>query len=438
MPSSSITPAAGTIGALPPEAMLTHCPDGALLRVAPEGDSFHPVSPIHKLARPTAAPVGDDRCQRIAIVTETFAPEINGVAMTLKRLVQGLRARGHELQLVAPQRLARGEVLASLGVAWLPVAGLPLPGYPALRFGLPARRKLRRLWLTTRPDVVYVATQGPLGWAAVGEARRLGIPVVSGFHTNFHVYARHYKLRWLESTVVACLRYFHNRTSGTLVPTQAQREELQRLEFRNVDVLRRGVDNALYHPKRRDYLLRAGWGVCKDDLAVIYVGRIAAEKNLNLAIRAFRAIQKVRPDARFVLVGDGPLASDLWEANPDFIFCGMSSGLALAKHYASGDLFLFPSLTETFGNVVLEAMASGLALVAYDRAAARVCVQHQENGWIVEPDDEAGFIAGAVTLATDTTLRNNVRKSARVCAEAFGWPQVVSEFERLLCQHVNA
>jgi len=374
---------------------------------------------------------------RIAIVTETFAPEINGVAMTLKRLAQGLRSRGHALQLISPQHPGRGRFVTALGATWLSVAGLPLPGYSALRFGLPARRRVRRLWQAARPDVVYVATQGPLGWAAAREARRQGIPVVSGFHTNFHVYTRHYKLSWLENTVTAYLRRFHNQTAGTLVPTVAQQSDLQRLGFRNVDVLQRGVDSALYHPRRRDALLRAGWGVCKDDLAVIYVGRIAAEKNLALAVRAFRAIQKSCPGARFVLVGDGPLAGELWEENPDFIFCGAQCGLNLAQHYASGDLFLFPSLTETFGNVVLEAMASGLALVAYNRAAARVCVQHRENGWLVEPGDEAAFIEGAVALATDHALRANIRRAARVCAEAWAWPQVVDNFEQWLRRHTK-
>lgn len=373
---------------------------------------------------------------RIAIVTETFAPEVNGVAMTLKRLMHGLCNGGHDLQLIAPHCHSREKIVAALRVAWLPVAGLPLPGYSTLRMGLPARRRLHRFWRAARPDIVYVATQGPLGWGAAREARRLGIPVVSGFHTNFHVYTRHYRMKWLERVVIAYLRRFHNATAGTVVPTGPQKDELEQLGFRNIEVVPRGVDSSLYHPRRRNSVLRAGWGLSKDDLAVIYVGRIAAEKNLALAVAAFRAMQKVCPSARFVLVGDGPLAAELWEENPDFVFCGMRSGLGLAQHYASGDVFLFPSLTETFGNVVLEAMASGLALVAYDRAAARVCVRQRETGVLAKTDDAAGFVEGAVELATDSALRSNIRKAARVCAEAFAWPQVVNDFERMLRRHL--
>lgn len=435
MHSSIITPANETRGDLHPEAVTakrvgnpSRRAASGVARVGGWGASGSIVLPVESQAT-------DSTALRIAIVSETFAPEINGVAMTLKRLAQGLRSRGHELQLISPQRPGRGRFVTALGATWLPVAGLPLPGYSALRFGLPVRRRVRRLWQAARPDVVYVATQGPLGWAAAREARRQGIPVVSGFHTNFHVYTRHYKLSWLESAVTAYLRRFHNHTAGTLVPTAAQQTDLERLGFRNVEVLQRGVDSTLYHPKRRDSLLRAGWGVCKNELAVIYVGRIAAEKNLELAVRAFRAIQNVCPSARFIVVGDGPLAGELWEDNPDFIFSGAQCGLSLAQHYASGDLFLFPSLTETFGNVVLEAMASSLALVAYNRAAARVCVQHGENGWLAEPGDEASFIAGAVELATHHALRANIRRAARVCAEAWAWPQVVDNFERWLRRH---
>lgn len=373
---------------------------------------------------------------RIALITETYAPERNSIASTLKRLFQGLRNRGHQLQVICPQRAGRGRVIAELGATWLPVLGLRVPGYTEVGFGLPAGQRLRRLWQDAPPDVVYVATQGPLGWSAVKEARRQGIPVVARFPSPIQEATGHYPGNWLENTVSAYLRRFHHGTAATLVSTAVQQQDLVRRGFHGVEVLRRGVDSTLYHPKRRSEVMRAGWNVGKDDMAVIYVGPVAPEGNLALAIRAFRAIKRIHPRARFVLVGDGPLTGEVWEENPDFIFCGDHCGLSLANHYASGDLLLFPSLTETFSNTLLEAMASGLAVVAYNSAANQVGIQHLETGVLAESGDEAGFIAEAVELASDQSLRTNLRRAARIWAEAFSWSHIVEDFECLLRRHV--
>lgn len=366
----------------------------------------------------------------LAIVTETYPPEINGVAMTLARLAAALRDNGHRVSVVCPRRAER--TAGHAGADLREVAGLPLPGYRDLRFGLPAAGTLHRLWRRDQPDVAYVATQGPLGASAVRTARRLGVPVVSGFHTNFHIYCRHYRLGWLEPAVLAYLRRFHNRTGATLVPTAALQRDLATHGLRNVQVLGRGIDTDLFNPARRDARLRAAWGLADDAIAVIYVGRLAAEKNLQLAVRAFRALQGVRPEARFVLVGDGPLAARLRAEHPDFVFCGMQTGEALAAHYASGDLFLFPSLTETFGNVLLEALASGLAVVAYDYAAAGQHIRPYENGLTAPCGNEALFLQQALTLLTDGALRQTVRTNARRQALTQSWPQIGAQFEALL------
>jgi glycosyltransferase involved in cell wall biosynthesis len=236
----------------------------------------------------------------------------------------------------------------------------------------------------------------------------------------------------MEPAVLAYLRRFHNRTGATLAPTEALRAELAARGLRNVQVLGRGIDTALFTPARRDARLRAAWGVADDAIAVIYVGRLAAEKNLQLAVSAFRALQGVRPEARFVLVGDGPLAAQLQAEHPDFIFCGMQTGEALAAHYASGDLFLFPSLTETFGNVLLEALASGLAVVAYDYAAAGQHIRSYENGVTAPCGNEALFLHQALALLTDGALRQTVRAQARRHALTQSWQQIGAQFETLL------
>ena len=367
----------------------------------------------------------------IALVSETFPPEVNGVANTLGRLCQGLRERGHRLQLVRPRQ---ADDTAPNDDQLLLTRGWPLPGYAGLQWGQSSLHKLLRRWQRNRPDVLYIATEGPLGLSALRAARRLGIPVVSGFHTNFQQYSDHYGFGLLTRLLTGYLRWFHNRSRLTLVPSPSQRLELQRRGFERLELLARGVDGQLFHPARRSAALRAEWGLGEDEIAVLHVGRLAAEKNLQLLIRTFRQLQRDLPQQRLrlVLVGDGPLSAQLQAELPEALFCGVQRGEALAAHYASGDLFLFPSLSETFGNVVLEALASGLAVVAFDQAAAAQHIRHGHNGALAMPGDEVAFIESARWLLEDPESLRRVRLNARQHAGKQGWPAIVERFESLL------
>ena len=367
----------------------------------------------------------------IALVSETFPPEVNGVANTLGRLCQGLRERGHRLQLVRPRQ---ADDTAPNDDQLLLTRGWPLPGYAGLQWGQSSLHKLLRRWQRNRPDVLYIATEGPLGLSALRAARRQGIPVVSGFHTNVQQYSDHYGFGLLTRLLTGYLRWFHNRSRLTLVPSPSQRLELQRRGFERLELLARGVDGQLFHPARRSAALRAEWGLGEDEIAVLHVGRLAAEKNLQLLTRAFRQLQRDLPQQRLrlVLVGDGPLRAQLQAELPEALFCGVQRGEALAAHYASGDLFLFPSLSETFGNVVLEALASGLAVVAFDQAAAAQHIRHGHNGALATPGDEAAFIESARWLLEDPESLRRVRLNARQHAGKQGWPAIVERFESLL------
>lgn len=337
------------------------------------------------------------RSLKVSLVTETYTPEVNGVAMTLGRLCSGLRERGHTVNIVRPRQ--RHEKTGAQADGQCLTPGLPIPGYPELRFGLPVAGQLRSLWREQAPDIVHVATEGPLGFSALNAASRLGIPVLSTFHTNFHTYSQHYGVGWLQGGIEGYLRWFHNRTATTLAPTQALADTLTRRGFERVGVLSRGVDTALFSPARRSPALRAEWGAEGDSLVCIVVGRVAPEKNLDLALSAFAAIRQQHPTARMICVGDGPLRESLARKYPEVSFVGARYGEALAAHYASADLFLFPSVTETFGNVVSEALASGLPVVAFDHAAAACLVQNGINGQRVAMGDSTGFVAAATTLA---------------------------------------
>ncbi|HEY8933103.1 MAG TPA: glycosyltransferase family 1 protein [Rariglobus sp.] len=369
----------------------------------------------------------------IALVTETFPPEVNGVAMTLSRLVGGLRARGHTVEVVRPrQKVELASGIVDAGALDYVVPGVPIPFYSALRMGLPVTGQLKKRWRERRPDVVHVATEGPLGLAALRAAHLCRLPVTSSFHTNFHQYGGHYGLKLGRDLALRYLRWFHNRTRSTMVPASDLKAQLAGDGFERLAVLARGVDARLFSPAKRSDALRAAWGAGPDDPVMIYVGRIAAEKNLSLAVEAFLELQRAQPRAKFVLVGDGPERAALAKAHPDFHYAGMRRGEELAAHYASADVFAFASLTETFGNVVTEALASGLVVLAYDYAAAREHVRDGVNGFAPAFGDREAFLAGMRRLLARRSDWPEIRAAARQTAEGITWAAIFDVFERRL------
>lgn len=369
----------------------------------------------------------DDR-MRYALVSETYPPEVNGVALTVQALTSGLRARGHTVQVIRPRQGNAGD--AEEGQMLM--RGAPLPRYPGLRFGLPATRALIAAWKRERPDAVYVATEGPLGWSAVRAARRLCIPVTTGLHTRFDEYVQRYGAAFLSPVAFAWMRRFHNAADATVVPTDDLAVFLRRRGFRDVRVLHRAVDTQRFDPVRRNPVLRSSWGIDADDLAVMYLGRIAPEKNLDLAVSAFRAIQRQQPRARFVWVGEGPMRATIEKANPDFVFAGLRRGEELAQHFASADLFVFPSLTETFGNVTLEAMASGVPTVAFDYGAAHDHLRNGAHGATVKFGDSDAFLRAAVHVAADPRMRRAMGAQARSAVAMLRPDAVAQHFDMLL------
>lgn len=349
----------------------------------------------------------------IALVSETYYPEINGVALTVQALVEQLLAIGERVSLVRPERdqEVRDERCVLIETT---VPGARLPRYPELRFGLPVRGRLLKLWRVLKPDVIYIATEGPLGWAAMSAAKRLSIPVISGFHTRFDTYMAHYGWPWMERLAFAYLRSFHQRAALTLVPTAALCTELRQRGLKNVECMPRAVDLQQFNPRFRSTSLRLSWGVGSADPVLICVGRIAPEKNLGLAIRAYAELRKTTPRAKMVMVGDGPLRGALSKLHPELIFTGTLRGQALAEAYASADLFVFPSLSETFGNVTLEAMASALPVVAFDYGAAREHLADGLHGARVALNNDDGFIRAVRGEAKLWSLGTRKGQAARL------------------------
>lgn len=366
---------------------------------------------------------------KLAIVTETFPPEVNGVAMTFGTIARELGQRGHDVTIYRPQRddlPAAGTVTEYQEV---PMQGMRIPGYPLLRLGLPAKMKLMSYWRKNRPDLVHVVTEGPLGATAVSAARTLGLPVTSSFHTNFHAYTRDYGFSLLHPIVLWWLRRVHNRTRRTFAPTDELCAELQELGFRDLKLLSRGVDIDCFSPDRRSNELRESWGACPDDPVVLHVGRMAPEKNYDLLFKCFDAMRATNPRLRFVLAGDGPLRESLIRQHPECHFAGFYSRQEIGRYYASADIYIHASLTETFGNVLTEAMASGLAVAGFNYAAARQFIRHRENGLVVPCDQSDALVAAAVELAGDASLRASLRQAARHGFERQSWRHVIGRFE---------
>ena len=379
-------------------------------------------------------PLPEFRSLRLALVSETFPPEINGVAMTLGRLVEGLARRGHQVQVVRCRRPNETPLPIPERVSHLALPSLPIPRYQGLRLGLPAKGRLRETWTRERPDIVHIATEGPLGRSALRAAEDLGLPISSSFHTNFDDYAKHYRIGLFKGMAQRYLRRFHNQTRVTMVPSVDLIERLAESGYTNLVPLGRGVDTELFTPAKRDPDLRASWGARPEDPVLLHVGRVAPEKNLPLALAAFQRIRRQNPAAQMIVVGDGPLRASLAAQYPEVRFTGALPVADLARHYASADVFLFPSMSETFGNVLLEALASGLATVSFAYAAPLAYVRHGENGQLIPFGDEPSWTSAACALATDRELIERLRAHARGTALGIGWDAVIDRYEGYLRQ----
>ena len=369
------------------------------------------------------------RFLRVAVVTETWPPEINGVAVTLSKLIHHLGTRQHTIQLIRPRQDKYDQGVANEGWSELLLKGLPIPKYPQLKLGLPSKKALLQAWSTHRPDLVHIATEGPLGWSALQAAKILRLPVTSDFRTNFHSYCQHYGVGWLTKPIVAYLRKFHNRTEFTMVPTQSMKHQLEAHGFKNLKVVARGVDTQLFHPNKRSELMRESWGATDNTTVLLSVGRLAAEKNLNLTIETYQALKAAGRDVKMVFAGDGPMRSITAAKCPDAFFMGMCSHEQLAILYASADILLFPSLTETFGNVTLEAMASATPVLAFDCAAASDFVTNHHNGWLIDSTQPQAYINRALDITLDASAMHQARLHTRASIEHLGWDEIAQQVE---------
>jgi glycosyltransferase involved in cell wall biosynthesis len=359
---------------------------------------------------------------RIAIVTENFLPKLDGVTRTLAMLLQHLQQQRHRAVVLGPQGAPRHYAGARIYGA----PGLPLPFYSELRLLWPAPALARRL-ARFRPDVVHVVDPMVLGAAGIAWAKRLDVPIVSTYHTNLAQYCNYFRLRLLEAPTWAYRRLLHNACAVTLCPSPSTARVLVRQGFERVSTWPRGVDMGLFTPERRSETWRTQVMGDPSHILVLYVGRLSHEKNLAALVAACAMLDGER--THLVVVGDGPARAELAHAlaGRRVTFTGYLEGEALARAYASADVFAFPSLTETFGQVVLEAMASGLPVVAFEAEGVCDLVTDGETGRLVKAHDGAAFAAAVRALATSAERREVLGKEAYRQARGRTWESVMHQ-----------
>ncbi|MDB5349550.1 MAG: glycosyltransferase [Planctomycetota bacterium] len=360
---------------------------------------------------------------RVTLVTETYFPQVNGVSRTLGQLVRVLRAAGDHVQLVHPDYGAPAESPDDQLVR-----SIRVPFYQELRLPLPPFRTALRAIDEFEPDILHIATEATLGLAALRHALSRKIPVVSSFHTNFDQYTNHYGVGWTRGALWQYFRWFHNQTRQTYVPSLATISELEAKGLKRLVLWPRGVDGTLFRPDRSGREdIRRSLGFTPEDVVIGHVSRIAVEKNVAYLGESLERVASLRPNARVLIVGDGPARPDL-EAKLAGVarFVGYRTGDDLADHYAAADLFAFASLTETFGNVILEAMASGLPVVAVRSGGPGEIIQPGETGLLVAPDAPASVFADAlIGLVDDATARARMSASARAYALSQTWEAIM-------------
>ena len=357
---------------------------------------------------------------RIALITENFLPKMDGVTRTLAMLLDHLHLRGHQAIVFAPEgaprRYARARVVAA--------RGLPIPFYPELRFLFPSMRLERRLE-RFHPDIVHVAGPMLLGAAGIRWAQRLDVPVVASYHTNLAAYCSYYHLSALAELTWTYRRFLHNQCAYTVAPSPSTATALTRRGFDRVAVWSRGIDSQHFNPNRRSPSWRIRVAGDSTRPIVLYVGRLAYEKNLA-ALRCLTPLLRAY-NAHLVFVGDGPARADLEAAyrGESVTFTGYLRGADLAEAYASADIFVFPSLTETFGQVVLEAMSSGLPVVAFDSEGVRDLVRHAQTGFLLPSSAPLALADRIEFLLAHPEERVLFGERARQEAARYSWSSIM-------------
>ncbi len=357
---------------------------------------------------------------RIALYAGAFKENQDGATRSLYQLVHSLQEDGITVAVWSydpPEKAGGG------WVERYTVQSLPLPFYPAYRISLPGPRTRRQLE-NIQPDLIFVAVADLAGRAFLHYARKKGLPVIASYHTDFASYLRYFRLGFLTSWAQRSLAGFFNRCHWVYAPTPTATRDLERWGVLRVRLWSRGIDHTQFHPAQRSSLLRRLWGP-HGRKVILFAGRFVAYKNLEAVEEVYRRFTERQPErARFVMLGDGPWRRRLERTMPEAIFTGYRHGEELGQAFASADIFLFPSATETFGNVVLEALASGTPAVVADRGGCADIVRQSGAGIICPFEDHEAFFQACLLLCERPELLARMRAVGLDYTEGHSWANI--------------
>ena len=365
--------------------------------------------------------------KRIALFSGAYNHIADGVTLTLNRLVKHLVNNGSTVRTFAPT--IKRPAISHVGTL-IPTPSIPMPGRPEYHISTGLSRRIRKEIRAFKPDIIHIATPDLAGYKALKMAKKKNIPVVSSYHTHFASYLKYYKMRRLEDWMWNYLRWFYSQCEQIYVPSESMADVLRHHGIKdNLYPWERGVHVDLFNPEHRSSEWRHQNGIGQDEVVISFISRLVWEKGLDVYANVIHSLTRRGIPHRSVIVGDGPAREELEERLPDTLFLGYQRGQDLATAYASSDIFLFPSETETFGNVTLEAMASGIPAVCADATGSRSLIRDGVTGYLATPGEDHSFLHYVERLATDSTLRKTMGRLARKRALEFAWPVILSKIE---------
>lgn len=368
---------------------------------------------------------------RIAIFTDTFYPEVNGVANTLKKFTNYLETQDISYKVFAPISVSNGYVSDHIHR----LKSLSFFLYPECRLAFPNIIQLKTEIEQFSPDIIHVATPFTVGLSGVYFAKKLNIPLVGSYHTDFNDYLHFYDLQFLTKPLWKYMKWFHHSFKKLFVPSMDTLEKLNNRGFCNLEIWPRGVDCQAYHPYYKKEMIRNRYAI-SEKYILSYVGRLAPEKDLKTLMTVAGSLPpEISKQVHWLIAGDGPLHDELkMTALPNMTFTGYLKGVELAEAYSATDLFVFPSPTETFGNVVLEALASGTPVIGANSGGVKNIISNRVNGYLCEPGEAEDFIKRILHLLDNDSLRVQMGINARKYALTQKWDQI---FEDVIQQYSN-
>lgn len=364
---------------------------------------------------------------RIAIFTDTFTPQVNGVAKTFQRYTEYLEKNSIPFKIFVPETSKDDDLFSNQIHRF---TSLPFFLYPECRIALPNLVHIKKQLQEFKPDIIHIATPFNIGWAGSYYGKKLNIPVVGSYHTHFDQYLKYYDLQFLSKWLWKYMRWFHRPFLKTFTPSEETKQQVIQHGIQNVHIWSRGVDCEKFHPNIDKNEVREKYKI-KEKYVLSYVGRLAPEKDLDILVNISKSLpEHISKQIRWLVIGEGPMKSELENQAPDnMTFTGYQKGNSLSKLYASSDLFIFPSTTETFGNVVLEALACGTPAIGANAGGVKEIIKHNKTGFLCKPRGTDDFVTNITNLLQDPVKLKDMSYEARKEALSRSWNAI---FEDLL------